>query len=147
MQLPVLNCEPEDVTATADIDNTLVSEQHNIIKVINNRNLLFFEDEVSKLDHWADDLKLGLEQSIKDIDLQIKEVRRNAKIAPTLEEKLAWQKQQNELERTRNKQRRELFDRQDEVDERREKLIEKLESKLNQSNQTEDLFVIRWHLT
>lgn len=147
MQLPVLNCESEDVATTADIDNTLVSEQHNIIKVINNRNLLFFEDEVSKLDHWADDLKLGLEQSIKDIDLQIKEVRRNAKIAPTLEEKLAWQKQQNELERTRNKQRRELFDRQDEVDERREKLIEKLESKLNQSNQTEDLFVIRWNLT
>jgi hypothetical protein len=147
MQLPVLNCEQKSLVVTADIDNILTSEQNNITKIINNRNLLFFEEEVNKLDHWVDDLKYGLEQSIKDIDLQIKDIRRQAKIAPTLEEKLSWQKQQNELERARNKQRRELFDKQDEVDERREKLIEKLENKLNQSNQTKDLFVIRWNLT
>lgn len=89
-------------------------------------------------------MKFGLEQSIKEIDLQIKEVRRNAKIAPTLEEKLAWQKQQQELERARNKQRKELFDRQDEVDERREALIGQLESRLNQSTAIEDLFIIKW---
>jgi hypothetical protein len=69
------------------------------------------------------DLKFGLEQSIKDIDQQIKEIIRNAKIAPTLAEKLSWPKQQQELERARNKQRKELFYRQDEVDERRETLI------------------------
>jgi hypothetical protein len=146
MQLPVLNCEQKSLVVTADIDNILTSEQNNITKVINNRNLLFFEEEVNKLDHWVDDLKYGLEQSIKDIDLQIKDIRRQAKIAPTLEEKLSWQKQQNELERARNKQRRELFDRQDEVDERREQLIATLESKLNQTNQTEELFVISWSL-
>jgi hypothetical protein len=141
-----LNCEQKSLVVTTDIDNMLVSEQNNITKVINNRNLLFFEEEVNKLDHWVDDLKYGLEQSIKDIDLQIKDIRRQAKIAPTLEEKLSWQKQQNELERARNKQRRELFDRQDEVDERREQLIATLESKLNQTNQTEELFVISWSL-
>ncbi|MDO9142370.1 MAG: hypothetical protein Q7U38_18790 [Methylobacter sp.] len=114
--------------------------------MVNNRNLTFFEEEVSKLDHWADDLKFGLEQSIKDTDQQIKDVRRNAKIAPTLEEKLALQKQQHELERTRNKQRKELFDRQDEIDERRETLIGQLESKLNQSTAIEDLFIVHWSL-
>jgi hypothetical protein len=92
--------------------------------------LTFFDEEVNKLDHWADDLKFGLEQSIKDIDQQIKEVRRNAKIAATLEEKLNWQKKQRDLERTRNNQRKELFDRQDEVDERRETLIGQLEVNL-----------------
>lgn len=71
-------------------------------------------------------------------------MRRNAKIAPTLEEKLSWQKQQQELERARNKQRKELFDRQDEVDERREALIGQLESKLNQCTAIEDLFFIKW---
>ena len=114
--------------------------------MVNNRNLTFFEGEVNNLDHWADHLKYGLEQSIKETDQQIKQVRRNAKIAATLEEKLSLQNQQHELERTRNKQRRELFDRQDEVDERREALIEQLESKLNQQLYTEDLFVITWSL-
>jgi hypothetical protein len=32
------------------------------------------------------------------------------------------------------------------VDERREQLIATLESKLNQTNQTEELFVISWSL-
>ena len=100
----------------------------------------------TQLDHWADDLKFGLEHGIKDIDQRIKDVRRQAKIAPTLEEKLSWQKQQHELEYARNKQRKELFDRQDEVDERREDLIEKLESKLNQKLYAEDLFTIAWSL-
>jgi len=36
------------------------------------------EQEVQKLDAWADDLKVGLEQEIKEIDRQIKEVRRTA---------------------------------------------------------------------
>ena len=89
-------------------------------------------------------MKFELEQSIKDTDQQIKEVRRNAKIAPTLEEKLSFQKQQHELERTRNKQRKELFDRQDEIDERRETLIGQLESKLNQNMAIEDLFILSW---
>lgn len=146
MQLPASDCVPSIVKANQQIEQSLTSAQNDIIKMVNNRNLTFFEEEVSKLDHWADDLKFGLEQSIKDTDQQIKEVRRNAKIAPTLEEKLALQKQQQELERTRNKQRKELFDRQDEIDERREALIEQLESKLNQSTIAEDLFIIHWTL-
>ena len=104
----------------------------------------FFEQEVNKLDAWADDLKEGLEASIKELDKQIKEVRREAKIAVTLEEKLALQKQQKTLESQRNKSRRELFDKQDEVDERREELIESLEGKLNKKTTIETLFTVQW---
>jgi len=146
MQLPATQCQQQSVLSTTRIEDALNAAQNDIIKMVNSRNLTFFEEEVNKLDHWADDLKFGLEQSIKDIDQQIKEVRRNAKIAPTLAEKLSWQKQQQELERARNKQRKELFDRQDEVDERREALIGQLESKLNQKTEVEDLFTIRWRL-
>jgi hypothetical protein len=61
-----------------------------------------------------------------------------------LEEKLALQKQQRQLESQRNKSRRELFDKQDEVDEKREQLIESLEGKLNKKTNTEELFIIQW---
>jgi hypothetical protein len=146
MQLPAIACEQQTVLTSLAIEESLTVAKNGILRIVNARNLLFFDEEVNKLDHWADDLKFGLEQSIKEIDVQIKEVRRNAKIAVTLEEKLLWQKKQRDLERTRNKQRKELFDRQDEVDERREALIEQLESKLNQKTQAEDLFVIHWHI-
>jgi ERCC4-related helicase len=80
-----------------------------LLREINQRNLGYFEQEVEKLDAWADDLKLGLEQEIKGIDAEIKDVRRTAATSPTLEEKLAHQKQQRELETKRSKLRRELF--------------------------------------
>jgi SNF2 family DNA or RNA helicase len=122
----------------------LEAARQGVEKNVNDRNLSFFEQEVNKLDDWADDLKEGLEQSIKEMDKEIKHVRREAKIAPTLEEKLGLQKQQRELESQRNRSRKELFDKQDEVDERRESLIESLEGKLNKQTSTENLFTIQW---
>lgn len=118
-----------------------------LLREINQRNLGYFEQEVQKLDAWADDLKLGLEQEIKETDRQIKEVRSSAATAATLEEKLSWQKKQRELEGKRSKLRRELFARQDEVEEQRNKLIGELEVQLQQQVKEKTLFTIEWELT
>jgi ERCC4-related helicase len=117
-----------------------------VLREINQRNLGYFEQEVQKLDAWADDLKLGIEQEIKEIDRQIKEVRRTAASAPTLEEKLSWQKQQRELEAKRTKLRRELFNRQDAIESERNDLINQLEDKLQQEVKEQTLFTVEWEL-
>ncbi|PKM42096.1 MAG: DEAD/DEAH box helicase, partial [Gammaproteobacteria bacterium HGW-Gammaproteobacteria-1] len=77
---------------------------------------------------------------------EIKEVRRSAATAPTLEEKLSWQKQQRELEGKRSKLRRELFARQDEVEAKRDDLISQLEVQLQQRVEERTLFTIEWEL-
>ena len=102
--------------------------------------------EAEKLDGWADDLKVGLEREIKELDRQIKEARRAATAALTLEEKLIGQKQIKDLEAQRNQKRRSLFDAQDDVDRQRETLIEKIEGKLQQRENLQQLFLIRWLL-
>ena len=117
-----------------------------VLREINQLNLGYFEQEVEKLDAWADDLKLGLEQEIKGIDFEIKEVRRTAAISPTLEEKLSHQKRQRELETKRSKLRRELFTRQDEVETQRNDLITQLEVQLQQQVEEQTLFTIEWEL-
>jgi len=94
----------------------------------------------------ADDLKLGLEQQIKEIDREIKDVRRTAVTSPTLEEKLSRQKQQRELEAKLSKLRRELFNRQDEVEAQRDDLIGQLEVQLQQQVEEQSLFTIEWQL-
>ena len=144
MQLPAQLGGTEVVAPSTALQTALEQAQNNISKSVNERNLSYFEQEVNKLDHWADDIKEGLEQAIKELDKEIKQVRREAKVSPTLDEKLAKQKQQRKLELQRNKQRRDLYDKQDEVDERRESLIETLEGKLNKKTDLEELFVIRW---
>jgi len=127
----------------ADVDN----RRAQLLREINQRNLGYFEQEVQKLDAWADDLKLGLEQEIKEIDREIKEVRRTAATSPTLEEKLSWQKKQRELEGKRSKLRRELFLRQDEVEAQRNDLISQLEAQLQQQVEERTLFTVEWELT
>lgn len=131
-----------DSTLLADIE----SRKLQLLREINQRNLGYFEQEVEKLDAWADDLKLGLEQEIKEIDREIKEVRSTAAMSPTLDEKLHWQKHQRELESKRSKLRRELFNRQDEVESQRNDLIAQLEHQLQQQVEEQTLFTIEWEL-
>jgi superfamily II DNA/RNA helicase len=114
---------------------------------IENRNGEFFDEEVLKLDRWSEDLKLSLERDIKDLDKQIRELRRTAALAQSLQDKLTHQKQVRELERRRNTRRRELFDAQDSIDLQREDLIAKIEKQLQQRSSCHALFTIRWGLT
>ncbi|WP_460507614.1 SNF2-related protein [Hydrogenophaga soli] len=131
-----------DATLVDDVEARKIA----LLREINQRNLGYFDQEVQKLDAWADDLKLGLEQEIKAIDAEIKEVRRTAATSPTLEEKLAHQKRQRELEAKRTKLRRELFARQDEVEAQRNDLITQLEVQLQQQVVEHTLFTIEWEL-
>lgn len=131
-----------DDTLSAD----LASRKVQVLREINQRNLGYFEQELLKLDAWADDLKLGLEQEIKTIDAGIKEVRRLAATAPTLEEKLAQQRHQRDMEAKRSKLRRELFSRQDAIESERNDLISALEIQMRQKVHELTLFTIEWEL-
>ncbi|MFN8592332.1 MAG: SNF2-related protein [Thermomicrobiales bacterium] len=110
------------------------------------RNLAFFSAESDKLDSWADDLKSGLEREIRDLDRQIRETRKSAKLALTLDEKLAAQRAIKTLEAQRNQKRKSLFDAHDQVDAQREALIAAIEEKLAQRETITPLFMIRWTL-
>ena len=120
--------------------------QETIRRQISQRNAELFEAEINKLEAWADDRKVALEREIKEYDRRIKETRRAALAALTLEEKLAAQKEVKALEKERTARRRTLFDAQDEIDARRDQIIEETESRLNQSVASTELFTIRWQV-
>ena len=98
-------------------------------------------EEVQFLVRWSEDLKQGLEREIKEIDKQIREARKTAALAQSLQDKLAAQKVIKVLEKTRNAKRRELFDAQ------REELIDNIEKQLKQRRSVQTLFTVRWILT
>ena len=123
---------------------SLSAQQARIRDTISERNASFFEQEADKLVGWADDLKVGLEREIEEIDRQIKEARRAATVAQTLEAKLAGQKAVKALETERNTKRRSLFDAQDRIDESRSELIAMIERKLEQNITELPLFTLRW---
>lgn len=126
------------------LDEGLSRQRDVIRRTISERNARYFEEEATKLDGWADDLKVGLEREIREIDRQIKEARRAATAALTLDEKLAGQKAVKALESERNTKRRSLFDAQDRIDVQREDLIASIEGKLEQQVSEMGLFTVRW---
>lgn len=113
---------------------------------ITDRNGRYFDDEVEKLERWAEDLKAGLELEIKELDIEIKSAKKEAKLQPDLEAKLALHRKVKDLEAERSKRRRALFDAQDEIERKKELLIGGAEARLNQTIEQEVLFTIAWEV-
>jgi superfamily II DNA or RNA helicase len=146
LSLPATVIEREAVINYDRLDDVTGTQMAVLQRRIAERNVRYYDAESDKLDAWADDLKVGLERELKDLDRQIKEAKRDAKLQSTLEDKLAAQRKVRSLEATRNQKRRALFDAQDDVDRKREELIAMLEGKLEQDVVVERVVVIGWEL-
>jgi adenine-specific DNA-methyltransferase len=133
--------------APESLETIIGTIQQSIQQGISERNAHFFEAEAEKLEGWSDDLKVGLEREIKEMDRLIKEARRSSTAAISLEDKLAGQKKVRSLESQRNEKRRSLFEAQDQIDRQRDQLIETLEGKLAQKTHSTPLFTLRWKLS
>jgi adenine-specific DNA-methyltransferase len=144
-QLP-LDSQERREALRAKLADVARSQEAVVRRGISERSAKAFEAEAEKLDGWADDLKLGLEREIKELDRQIKEARTAARIAVSLEEKLASQKRMKALESERNNRRRALFESQDEIDRKRGDLIAQLESQLTQKVTSKCVFSVAWRV-
>ena len=117
-----------------------------IIQTNAERNSKFFDQEMEKLDNWAEDKKNSLEIELKDLDKEIKLRKAEAKKILKLEEKVAMQRQIKEMEKKRNELRLELFKSQDEIDNAKENLISEIEKRLKQITILDQLFLVKWSL-
>lgn len=116
------------------------------LKALQTRNESFFEEEVEKLERWSDDVKLGLEHELRELDSLIKAAKKESKSVVLLAEKLEAQKQIKILDSKRSTKRKQLFEAQDEVDRRRTELIEEIERQLQAQTRVETVFTLRWTL-
>ena len=128
------------------LDAEIKRQSNLIVSELEARNLVAFSSESDKLDAWADDLKVGLERDIKELDRSIREARTKSKGAATLADKLVAQKAQRNFEAQRDKKRRELFDRQDEIQRKRDELIDELERQLKQEISVITVLTCEWEL-
>ncbi|MEK7574100.1 MAG: hypothetical protein AAB514_01040, partial [Patescibacteria group bacterium] len=63
-----------------------------------------------------------------------------------LEEKLKAQREIKDSEKKRNEMRRKLYEAQDEVEVKKDKLLETIEAQLKQKSKIETLFTISWKI-
>jgi superfamily II DNA/RNA helicase len=108
------------------------------------RNQTHFHEARERLDRWADDMVLAAERELRDTKEQIKALRREARLAPTLDEQQAIQEKMRQLETHQRRQRQEIFKVEDEIEAKRDQLIGDLEKRVAQRTAIRHLFTILW---
>ena len=127
--------------------NQLVeNEKGTVVESNALRNRDFFDTEMDKLEKWADDMKVGLQKEIEDLDAEIRLRKSEARRLLDLGEKVKAQREIKELEKRRSEKRLSLYDAQDLVDERKENLLTSIEKMLSQHIEQRELFTIKWRL-
>ena len=91
-------------------------------------------------------MKVSLEREITDLDAEINLRKSEAKKMLQLKDKVAAQRNIKDLEKKRAEKRQNLYEAQDQVDEKKEELLTKVEKMLEQKVEEGELFTLRWKL-
>jgi ERCC4-related helicase len=125
---------------------TINHEQHTKAKLheIDSRNLTYFNEEQQRIEKWEHDMLDDLELQLRNLRKAIQATEREASQATNMEEKLKTERKVDELKRRRQRMRRDLDEREDEISEKRKAMISEIEQKLVTDIKEDIMFIIRW---
>jgi predicted nucleic acid-binding Zn-ribbon protein len=128
------------------ISDSFAGKKNEILAQIGSKNANYFEVELDKLDKWGEDKRNSLRLTLKELDDEIKEIKKQARLAPNLPEKLKLEKEKRQLESKRDEAWREYDSAAKEIENKKDGLIDEIEKKLKQKISEEKLFTIRWKI-
>jgi len=109
---------------------------------LEHKNSDFFNEEMEKLDKWAEDRRTALKASLKDIDEQIKDAKRQVRQTGNLPEKLNIQKKIRKFEAKRDEAWREYDDAAKEIEQKKDEVIDMVEARMKKQSEMVELFRI-----
>ena len=133
-------------TLTKLLIDAIALQQTNAIDEVGQRNANYFETELDKLDNWGEDRRNSLKVVLKELDQQIKEIKKQARLAPNLPDKLKLEKERKKLEAERDTAWKEYDGAAKEIEQNKDQLIDKVEKRLKQNLKDEQLFNFKWTL-
>lgn len=135
---------PEKVVAQLEqIKNSQINE---ITEQTKKKALNLFDEQVDKLDTWAEDMKLGLEREIQDLNKTIRLMKSEARRADSIEARLAAQREIKASEALLKRKRADLFAEHDRIEEQKDQLTDNLEQLLSLRSEKQCLFTLRWKM-
>ncbi|GAA6145539.1 SNF2-related protein [Thalassolituus maritimus] len=106
----------------------------------------YFKRERDKLENWAEDQMKSVENQLENTKADLKAAKKQSRLANTLEEQKDAQEAIKRLTQQQRKQRQEVFDVEDAIEEKRDAMIDALERQMNQNSTSQKLFTVRWIL-
>jgi len=118
--------------------------QAEFLEALAVKNGHWFDTEMDKLDRWADDRRTALKAELEELDQEIKETKKSARMAPNLPEKLELQRKLRGLETKRDEAWRAYDTASRDVDWQKDALLDEISRRLEQRTECRPLFVLRW---
>jgi len=149
----MFNCSGQvkgPVEMNEEVRRRMAAEQERHVRGAIARNLEMnnrhFTEARDQLDKWADDMEMAAQKEMDDVKRRIRDLQRRCRQAVTIEEQHGMQGEILKLERQKRSLRQKMFEMEDEIAEKRDRLVEALENRMKQRTKTTPLFTIRWNV-
>ncbi|MBX3329630.1 MAG: hypothetical protein KF722_04455, partial [Nitrospira sp.] len=136
---------PSDTKQT--LEDMAARQMQEVLNAISTKNGAWFDTEMDKLDHWAEDRRASLKTELDELDETIKETKKAARLAPNLPEKLEHQRALRQLESKRTEAWKTFDEASREIDRQKDALLDEISRRLEQKREREPLFTLRWTLS
>jgi hypothetical protein len=148
----LFNCSGEisqqQITMTEQAEKRIGADSQRHVQATIARNLeennRHFSEARDQLDKWAEDMEMAAQKELDDTKRTIRDLQRRSRQAPTMEEQLCLQEDIAILERKKRTMRERIFDIEDEIIDKRDRLVEALEKRMQQKTTATPIFTIRW---
>lgn len=128
------------------LTEAIAGRQAEFLAALAAKNGHWFDTEMDKLDRWADDRRAALKAELEELDQELKETKKSARMAPNLPEKLELQRKLRGLETKRDEAWRAYDTASRDIDRQKDALLDEISRRLEQKTECEPLFTIRWRL-
>jgi superfamily II DNA or RNA helicase len=128
------------------LNDLLNVNRQTIFDKLETKNASYFEGELDKLDRWGEDQRASLKLALKELEDQIKDTRRNARLAPNLPEKLKLEREKRSLDSKRDEAWKQYEQAAKDIESRKDGLMDEVEKRLKQQVSEQSLFTIRWQV-
>ena len=130
----------------ADLNAALGSQFSAILEKLDMQRAEWLQAEMDKLDDWADDKRTGLKADLKKYDDELADLKKQVRLAGSLQEKLNLQRAKQQCEKKRDEAWRTYDGDAKEIEERKERLLDRVAEQLTQDTETTDLFTITFEI-
>jgi hypothetical protein len=132
---------PGAVVASADL------KAAETLQAISQKQGQWFDEEMDKLDRWAEDKRAGLKADLREHDDTLKTLKREARQAASLPDKLATQKRIKQTEASREEAWRAYDDEARAVEQAKDAIIDDVEARLACTHTIRRVLTIRFTVT
>lgn len=106
-----------------------------------------FNDEIDKMERWANDARTALRRDLDSLEADIRLRKTEARRLIDLEGKVKAQRFIKELERRLADKRYRLYELEQEIENRKDQILDQTQARLKQRTSARALFTVRWRLT